>query len=110
AEMITGALPRSRLLRPFGARRGQPISPGGIMHRLLNTLLARLLIGTGIPLVLFLAVALVATIAIQRLNAGLWWEQHTHQVIEDALRLEQNLNTMRLARRGLALLNPDSLR
>jgi PAS domain S-box-containing protein len=73
------------------------------MRLRLNTLLARLLIGTCIPLVLFVAVFLAAVLAIQRLNVALGLEQHTHQVIDEMLRLRQNFSNMRLAHRGFGL-------
>jgi PAS domain S-box-containing protein len=69
----------------------------------LNSLLARLLIGTCIPLVLFLAVALAASLTVRRLHASLEREQHTHQVIDEMLRLRQNFSNMRLAHRGFGL-------
>jgi PAS domain S-box-containing protein len=70
------------------------------MHRRLNTLLARLLIGTSIPLVLFVAVALVAAISLQRLSAALDEEGRAHEVIAATLRLDHCLNNMRLALRS----------
>jgi PAS domain S-box-containing protein len=74
------------------------------MRLRLNSLLARLLIGTCIPLVLFVAVALAAVLAIQRLSGALGREQHTHQVVDQMLRLRQNFSNMRLAHRGFGLM------
>jgi PAS domain S-box-containing protein len=79
------------------------------MRLRLNSLLARLLIGTCIPLVLFVAVALAAALAIQRLNGALGREQHTHQVIDEMLRLRQNFSNMRLAHRGFGLMLAEPL-
>ncbi|MCI0379821.1 MAG: response regulator [Gemmataceae bacterium] len=69
----------------------------------LNSLLARLLIGTGFPLVLFLAVALVAGIAIQRLQSVLDEEHASHAFLNSFFELQDRLNQMRLANRGHAL-------
>jgi len=66
----------------------------------LNSLLARLLIGSGIPLILFLAVALVAWVIFARLLNALAWEKHTHEAISQAQMRQQKLDRMRLA--GLA--------
>ncbi|MCI0640672.1 MAG: response regulator [Gemmataceae bacterium] len=68
-----------------------------------NSLLARLLIGTGFPLVLFLAVAMVAGIAIQRLQSVLNEEQASHVFLNSFFELQDRVNQMRLANRGHAL-------
>ncbi len=69
------------------------------MRSLLNTLSARLLIGSGIPLVLFVTVGLVAGIAISRLLDALSRERHTHEVILQAFHLQKQLDRMRAAAR-----------
>ncbi len=60
----------------------------------LNTLLARLLIGSAIPLVLFVGVAVVASVVILRLVGGLNLEKHTHEVITEALFQRQRAERM----------------
>jgi PAS domain S-box-containing protein len=67
------------------------------MNGRLNSLLARLLIGFGIPLVLFLAVALVAWFVTSDLVQALDWERHSNKVIAQALSQRQRLDQMRLA-------------
>jgi PAS domain S-box-containing protein len=67
------------------------------MRALANTLLARLLIGSAIPLVLFLGVGLVSGVVISGLLSGLRLEKHSHEVLSDALRLNQHLDAMRFA-------------
>jgi PAS domain S-box-containing protein len=62
-----------------------------------NTLLARLLIGSAIPLVLFLAVGLVAGVVIYRLLGALSLEKHSHEVLAQALLLNRHLDAMRFA-------------
>jgi PAS domain S-box-containing protein len=67
------------------------------MNGRLNSLLARLLIGFGIPLVLFLAVALVAWFVTSDLVQALEWERHSNTVIIQALSQRQRLDRMHLA-------------
>jgi PAS domain S-box-containing protein len=62
-----------------------------------NTLLSRLLIGSAIPLVLFLAVGLVSGVVIYRLLGALRLEKHSHEVLSLALLLNQHLDAMRFA-------------
>jgi PAS domain S-box-containing protein len=62
-----------------------------------NTLLARLLFGSAIPLVLFLCVGLVAGVVIYRLVAALRLEKHSHEVFAQALMLNRHLDAMRIA-------------
>jgi signal transduction histidine kinase len=59
------------------------------MNGRLNTLLARLLLGWGIPLVLFVAVALVAWIVTSHLLEALERERTSARVIDQALRERQ---------------------
>src|SRR5262249_43472809 len=59
------------------------------MRFLLNTLLARLLVGSAVTLVLFAAVGLVAALVIDRLLEALRWERDTHLVLIEALHLRQ---------------------
>jgi len=80
------------------------------MNLRLNALLPRLVMGTCIPLVLFVMVALVAAIALERQSAALWLEQHSHQVVGEVLRLRQNFHNMRLAYQGFVLTNAAALR
>jgi PAS domain S-box-containing protein len=63
----------------------------------LNSLSTRLLIGSGIPLILFVGVALVASIVIMRLFGSLILENHTHDVLTQAFLQQQRLEDMRLA-------------
>jgi PAS domain S-box-containing protein len=79
------------------------------MHAHLNTLLARLLINAAIPFVLFVAVALVATVAIRNLLDALRQERHTHEVIGRALYLQQKLDQMRLEIHRVPLLGAEGL-
>jgi PAS domain S-box-containing protein len=74
------------------------------MRFLLNTLLARLLVGSAVPLVLFTAVGLVAAIVIDRLLDALKWERHTHQVLIEALHQRQRVEAMNDA---ISTLPPD---
>ena len=67
------------------------------MNGRLNSLLARLLIGFGIPLVLFLAVALVAWFVTSDLVQALDWERHSNTVIMQARSQRQRLDRMHLA-------------
>jgi PAS domain S-box-containing protein len=67
------------------------------MNGWLNTLLARLAIGFGIPVVLFLAVALVAWLVTWSLLEALEWERHSSEVILQALSQQQRLDRMHLA-------------
>jgi PAS domain S-box-containing protein len=74
----------------------------------LNSLLARLLVGSGIPLLLFLAVALVSWLMFGRLLTALGWEKHTHQVISQAQMRQEKLDRMRLAGLALRVLPPEN--
>jgi PAS domain S-box-containing protein len=67
------------------------------MKGYLNSLSARLLTGSGIPLVLFIGVALVSSIVIHRLFGALLQEKHSHEVLTQALLQQQKLEVMRLA-------------
>jgi len=67
------------------------------MNGRLNSLLARLLIGFGIPLVLFLAVALVAWFVTSDLLQALDWERHSNAVVIQALEQRQKLDRMHVA-------------
>ena len=60
-------------------------------------MLSRLLIGSAIPLVLFLVVGLVSGVVIIRLLDALRLEKHSHEVLSQALLLRQHLDTMRFA-------------
>src|SRR5262249_8420669 len=60
----------------------RPLTPASSdMRFLLNTLLARLLVGSAVTLVLFAAVGLVAALVIDRLLGALRWERNTHLVL-----------------------------
>src|SRR5262245_10729704 len=65
------------------------------MRQRLNSLLARLLIGSAVPLVLFGAVGLVAAVVISRLMGTLALEKHTHEVIIQALHGQHQLERIR---------------
>src|SRR5262249_3701952 len=67
------------------------------MESRLNSLLARLLLGSAIPLVLFVGVALIASIVILRLFGTLTLETHTHEVITHALLQQQKWDDLRSA-------------
>jgi PAS domain S-box-containing protein len=73
------------------------------MRLLLNSLAARLLLGTGTPLVLVIALVLLAIIAIQRLEAAFQKQEQDGQIISEAWDLRAHLHNLRLARRGLLL-------
>src|SRR5262249_61014783 len=64
------------------------------MRFLLNPLLARGLVGSAVPLVLFTAVGLVAALVIDRLLDALRWERHAHLVLIEALQQRQRLEVM----------------
>jgi PAS domain S-box-containing protein len=80
------------------------------MNLRLNTLLARLLIVSGIPLSLFLVVALIGAIAIGRLQTALWWERHTLEVLVKALEEREHINQMSLTVSVTPLLEAEPLR
>jgi PAS domain S-box-containing protein len=61
----------------------------------INSLGARLLIGSAIPLVLFLAVGMVVAVMIGRLLSALSVEKHTLVVIRQGQRLERDLDDLR---------------
>src|SRR5262245_14614974 len=65
------------------------------MRGKLNTLLARLLIGSAIPLVLFSLVGVVSGVVISRLLSALRLEKHSHEVISRALQMHQRLGAIR---------------
>jgi PAS domain S-box-containing protein len=73
----------------------------------LNSLLARLLLGGGIPLALFLTAALVGTIATLRLLDAENQEQHTLEVLVRAMRQKERVNQLYLATRDAPLLSAD---
>jgi PAS domain S-box-containing protein len=79
------------------------------MELRLNTLLARLLIGFAIPLILFSAVAVVSYIVIDRLLEALERENHTHEVITIAQRMQQRLDLMRMDVERFPLRDADRL-
>ncbi len=62
-----------------------------------NSLGARLLIGSAIPLVLFVGVGVVVAIMMSRLVGALRMEKHTLQVIRKAHLLREDLDAMRIA-------------
>ena len=63
----------------------------------LNSLRARLVIGAGIPLVLFIGVTLIALSVLYRLLDALTLERHSHQVVVQALKQQDQLHRMGLA-------------
>jgi PAS domain S-box-containing protein len=67
------------------------------MRSLLNTLSARLLIGSAIPLVLFVGVGLIAAIAISHLLGALALEKRTHEAINKAFHLQKQVDRMGVA-------------
>jgi PAS domain S-box-containing protein len=80
------------------------------MNLRLNTLLARLLIVSGIPISLFLVVALIGSVALGRLRTALWWERHTLEVLVKALEEREHLNQMSLTVSVTPLLEAEPLR
>jgi PAS domain S-box-containing protein len=76
----------------------------------LNSLLARLLIGSGVPLALFLAVAVVSGIVMYRLLEAEGWEQHSLEVLIKALRQQERLDEMYRAIREELLPDAGDLR
>ena len=79
------------------------------MERPLNSLLARLLLGSAIPVVLFIGVALIATAVIFYLGEALRGEEHSREVIRLALLQRQELDQMRLAVRLFPLQRPKEI-
>lgn len=75
------------------------------MSRPLNSLLARLLIGTGVPLALFAGVILLALLGIQRLGDVPRREEATWQTANAALHARDDFNQMQLAHRAAMLLD-----
>ncbi len=73
------------------------------MNFRLNSLLARLLLSNALPLVLFVAVALVAGIAITRLYRALQAEIDSHVLVTQAFQLQDRLGEMRRPKPLLAL-------
>jgi PAS domain S-box-containing protein len=67
------------------------------MRSSLNTLSGRLLIGSAITLVLFVAVGLVSAVSISRLLAARALEKNTHEVIIQAFHLHKQVDRMRVA-------------
>src|SRR5262245_56957422 len=63
----------------------------------LDSLLARLLLGAAIPVILFVAAALVAWFAIDRLIGALTLEKHSREVLVEALSQRQRFDEMRVA-------------
>jgi PAS domain S-box-containing protein len=76
----------------------------------LNTLLARLLIGSGIPLVLFVIVALAGGVGVYRLHQAEYREQHSLEVLIQVERQKAFLNQMYLATQAEPLLASQRLR
>jgi PAS domain S-box-containing protein len=68
-----------------------------------NALLTRLLLGYAIPLLLLGVVALIAAATVYRLLNALEQEQHTHEVLGLAYRLEADVHGMQGAERSLHL-------
>jgi PAS domain S-box-containing protein len=75
-----------------------------------NTLLTRLLLGYSVPLLLLLAVALIAAGTVYRLLDALERERHTHDLLARAYRLKENVNAMQAAERSQHLLGEDRFR
>ena len=69
----------------------------------LNSLRARLLVSTGIPVALLLAAAVVAFLTIQRLLHTLDLEQTSERIISQAHELKADVLGMQSAKRGLQL-------
>ncbi len=77
---------------------------------LLNSLRARLLIGSGIPLALFVGVALISLSVLYQLLDALGQERHSHQVIVKALEQQDQLDRMTLTVQFCTLSDPDLLK
>ena len=75
----------------------------------LNSLRARLVIGAGIPLVLFIGVTLIALGVLYRLIDALALERHSHQVVVQALKQQDQLHRMSLTARYGPAADPDLL-
>ena len=60
----------------------------------LNSLRARLLIGSGIPLTLFVGVALISLSVLYQLLDALGQERHSHQIVVQALQQQNQLDRM----------------
>lgn len=73
------------------------------MNDRLNTLLARLVLGWGIPLVVFLGMAGVAAAVISRLVGALDQENRAHEVIGKALAQREQITLLRLSVYQLSL-------
>jgi PAS domain S-box-containing protein len=78
------------------------------MGRRLNSLLARLLIGTGVPLALFAGAIVLSLLAIRQLDDTPRQEEATWQAANAVLRARDDFNQMQLAHRAAMLLDdPD---
>ena len=76
----------------------------------LNSLRARLVIGSGIPLVLFIGVALIALSVVYGLIDALALERRSHQVIVQALKQQDQLHRMGLSVQYSPVADPDLLK
>ncbi len=81
-----------------------------MFRALSNKLWPRLLIGFIVPLILFLAAAVVAIIAIHRLVNALDSEQHSEIVLTKSFGLQQNVLSMTAAERAHHLLGREEFR
>ena len=76
----------------------------------LNSLRARLVIGSGIPLVLFIGVAFIALSVVYGLIDALALERRSHQVIVQALKQQDQLHRMGLSVQYSPVADPDLLK
>ena len=76
----------------------------------LNSLRARLVIGSGIPLVLFIGVAFIALSVVYGLIDALALERRSHQVIVQALKQQDQLHRMGLSVQYSPAADPDLLK
>ncbi len=73
----------------------------------LNSLRARLLIGSGIPLALFVGVALISLSVLYQLLDALGQERHSHQLIVKTLQQQDQLDRMILTVQYCPVSDPD---
>ena len=73
----------------------------------LNSLRARLLIGSGIPLALFVGVALISLSVLYQLLDALGQERHSHQLIVKTLQQQDQLDRMILTVQYCPISDPD---
>src|SRR5262245_14242524 len=81
-----------------------------VFRTLADRLWPRLLLGFFVPLMLFLAAAIVALFAIQRLVAALEKEQHSEEVLTKTFAMQKSVLGMAAAKRAHHLLGREEFR